>query len=412
MMTSVTTNKTPSDLGFSSPDFLSQHIKSILAFYEPNVDALSGGFHQNFSDDGSVFDENTRHLVSSTRFVFNYARAYLTFGDSRYLSRVASGIKFLREYHLNPETQGYAWVLNVEGVEHSVKDATNHCYGLAFVMLAYSWAYRAGITEAKYYLDETFALMDTHFWDKDYGLYKDEFNADFSICSDYRGQNANMHSCEALIAAFEATQDQRFLKRALLVAENITLRQAAKADNRIWEHYTSNWEVDWEYNKNDPKNLFRPWGFQPGHHTEWSKLLLQLNQYSPQPWLVERAQSLFDAVIDISWDSINGGIAYGFAPDSSVCDNEKYFWVQAESFACAARLAIVTQDDKYWDCYYRIWQYAWTHFVDHEYGAWFRILSPENGKLETTKSPVGKTDYHTMGACYDVMDALTFNAQR
>ena len=94
-MTSVTTDKTSDDIAFSSPEFLSQHIKSILAFYEPNVDALSGGFHQNFSDDGSVYDEKTRHLVSSTRFIFNYARAYLKFGDSRYLNRVESGIKFL-----------------------------------------------------------------------------------------------------------------------------------------------------------------------------------------------------------------------------------------------------------------------------------------------------------------------------
>ncbi|MAB92619.1 MAG: N-acylglucosamine 2-epimerase, partial [Alteromonas sp.] len=44
----------------------------------------------------------------------------------------------------------------------------------------------------------------------------------------------------------------------------------------------------------------------------------------------------------------------------------------------------------------------------HKYGAWFRILSAKNQKLETTKSPVGKTDYHTMGACYDVLDALSF----
>jgi len=395
------------DLTFSSADFLEQHIKSILAFYEPNVDAPSGGFYQNFSDDGSVYDRQTRHLVSSTRFVFNYARAYIHFGDKHYLERVKSGIAFLRNYHLQPDTQGYAWILDVNETGCSVKDATNHCYGLAFVMLAYSWAYRAGISEAKTYLEDTFKLMDSHFWDQDFGLYRDEFNPDFTQCSPYRGQNANMHSCEALIAAYEATKDAHYLERALGVAQNITLRQASKANNWIWEHYTENWEVDWEYNKKDPKNLFRPWGFQPGHHTEWSKLLLQLNQYAPQSWLVERAQSLFDSVIDISWDTKHGGIYYGFAPDGSICDDEKYFWVQAESFACAARLAITTQNADYWDWYNRIWQYAYKHFVDHQYGAWFRILSRDNQKLETTKSPVGKTDYHTMGACFDVMDAMS-----
>lgn len=393
---------------FSSNKFLDSHIKSILAFYEPNVDALSGGFYQNFMDDGSVYDKKTRHLVSSTRFVFNYARAHIAFGDTRYKERVESGIEFLREYHLQKDTKGYAWILSVDGTESTITDATNHCYGLAFVILAYSWALRAGVKEAEQYIHDTFSLMERHFWDSEFGLYKDEFNADFSQCSNYRGQNANMHSCEALIAAYEATRYAPFLHRAIELARNITIRQANKADGRIWEHYTKTWEVDWDYNKDDPKNLFRPWGFQPGHHTEWAKLLLQIHQYEPQDWLIERASSLFDSVIELSWDETHGGLYYGFAPDNSICDDDKYFWVQAESFACAARLALETGNEKYWHWYNRIWDYSWKHMVDHIYGAWYRILSANNEKLEETKSPVGKTDYHTMGACYDVLDALKF----
>ena len=56
--------------------------------------------------------------------------------------------------------------------------------------------------------------------------------------------------------------------------------------------------------------------------------------------------------------------------------------------------------------YERIWAYAWQHFVDHEHGAWWRILTPDNRKISDEKSPAGKTDYHTMGACYDVLRAL------
>ncbi len=50
-----------------------------------------------------------------------------------------------------------------------------------------------------------------------------------------------------------------------------------------------------------------------------------------------------------------------------------------------------------------IWQYAWKYMVDHQYGAWFRILSSDNTKIDNQKSPIGKTDYHTMGACYDML---------
>nr|WP_158971012.1 AGE family epimerase/isomerase [Paraglaciecola sp. L3A3] len=391
---------------FKSKQFLVKHIQDTLAFYAPNVDDPNGGFYQNFKDDGQVYDKETRHLVSSSRFVFNYARAYLQFDQQKDLERVKSGIDFIRSKHLNPKTGGYYWLLNVQHKQSTVLDDHNHCYGLAFVLLAYSWAYRAGVSEAAEYIQDTWQLMEQHFWDAEAGLYKDEANGDFSVVSTYRGQNANMHSCEALIAAYKATQDSKFLDRAYLLADNMINRQAKLADGKIWEHYTLEWQIDWDYNLDDPKNLFRPWGFQPGHHTEWAKLLLMINQYRPTSWLVEQAIFLFDTATAVAWDETHGGFYYGFAPDLTICDDDKYFWVQAETFACAALLADATGDEKYWQWYNKTWQYAWQHMVDHEYGAWFRILSRDNQKLEDSKSPIGKTDYHTMGACYDVLSVL------
>lgn len=82
------------------------------------------------------------------------------------------------------------------------------------------------------------------------------------------------------------------------------------------------------------------------------------------------------------------------------------FWVQAESLAAAARLADATGDVAYWDWYDRLWAYSWQYFVDHEHGAWYRILDRRNRKYSDEKSPAGKTDYHTMGACYDVLAVL------
>jgi mannose/cellobiose epimerase-like protein (N-acyl-D-glucosamine 2-epimerase family) len=175
----------------------------------------------------------------------------------------------------------------------------------------------------------------------------------------------------------------------------------------IWEHYTGDWQIDWEYNKQDPKHLFRPWGFQPGHQTEWAKLLCQLHKLAPkQSWLLSRAVALFDVALETAWDHVNGGICYGFAPDKSICDDDKYFWVQAESFAAAYRLYKLTGEEKYLSWYQKIWNYSWQHMVDHKHGAWFRILTVDNQKIEPFKSPAGKTDYHTMGACYEVLGEL------
>lgn len=397
---------------FRSAETLRQHVRDTLAFYDTRCIDPSGGFYHFFKDDGTVYDSATRHLVSSTRFIFNYAMAYRHFNKPEYLNYVWHGIAFLRNAHRNPQTGGYAWQLTWRDGSKTVRDATNHCYGLAFVLLAYAHALQAGVSEAAEYLTETFDLMERHFWGAEYGLYADEASADWSVLHPYRGQNANMHACEAMLAAYDATGQLRYLRRAETLARNVTLRRADLAGGDIWEHYRPDWSIDWDYNKHDKTNIFRPWGYQPGHLTEWAKLLLILERHSEHletsgAWLVPRAKTLFDSAVSKAWDHEHGGIHYGFGPQGEICDADKYFWVQAESLAAAALLANRSGDESYWAWYDRIWDYAWTHFVDHQHGAWYRILSADNQKLSDEKSPAGKTDYHTMGACYDVLNVLT-----
>ena len=390
---------------FRATDFLAQHIQTTMNFYHPRAIDPKGGFFHYFRDDGSVYDAHTRHLVSSTRFIFNYSEAARYFGNAEYLAAARHGLDYLRSAHLNPQNGGYTWLIK----DGQAVDQTNHCYGLAFVLLAYASAVKAGITEAEAYVHETFALMEQHFWLPEHGLYADEASADWKIVSPYRGQNANMHSCEALIAAFEATGHKPYLDRAMLLAHNICVRQTQTTQGQIWEHYDPTWRPDWNYNQHDPQNLFRPWGYQPGHFTEWAKLLLILDRYQPKPWLLVTAKQLFDQALEKAWDHEYGGVCYGFSPSGDVCDADKYFWVQAESIAAAALLAQATGEQRYWDWYDTLWAYVWTHFVDHEYGAWYRILKTENSPYDKLKSPAGKTDYHTMGACYEVINSASLS---
>ncbi|WP_374585724.1 AGE family epimerase/isomerase [Pseudoduganella sp.] len=409
----MTIKETPMNSDF--PDFfapatLERHIAHTMAFYHPRCIDPSGGFYHFFKDDGTVYDAVTRHLVSSTRFVFTYAMA-ARHGNPDYITQVRHGVEFLRNAHRNRNTGGYAWQLEWRDGSAKLLDDTNHCYGLAFVLLAYAHALMAGLGDARGYLAETFALMEERFWEPRHGLYADQASADWTKLDSYRGQNANMHACEAMLAAWQATGEPRYLHRAEELAWNITQRQAERANGMVWEHYRSDWSVDWEYNLHDKANLFRPWGYQPGHFTEWAKLLLQLEQHKAHlqrdsRWLLPAAERLFALAVERAWDYEHGGLHYGFGPDGEICDADKYFWVQAETLAAAAMLAERTEDAQYSELYQELWRYCWTHFVDHEHGAWYRILSSDNRKYSDEKSPAGKVDYHTMGACYDILRVL------
>ena len=392
---------------FRSQDFLREHIAHTMAFYHPRALDPEGGFFQYFKDDGTVYDKGHRHLVSSTRFVFNYAMAYHEFGNSEYLEAVHHGVEYLRNVHRDARSGGYAWTIR----DGHAEDRTNHCYGVAFVLLAYSCAHQVGVPEAADWMDETWDLLEKHFWEAKAGLYRDEASSDW-VFTDYRGQNANMHMCEAMLTAFEASGDARYLERAYTLADHMTRRQAGNAGEMVWEHYDRNWQPDWGYNRSNPTHLFRPWGFQAGHQTEWAKLLLILERHRPEAWLLPRARELFEAALTRAWDTEYGGIYYGLAPDGTPCDTDKYFWVQAESLAAAALLAARSGERTYWNWYGAIWSYAWKHFVDHRYGGWYRILDRGNRKYSDEKSPAGKVDYHTMGACYEVLKLLREQTNR
>jgi len=387
------------------PAALLAHMRHTLAFYAPRATDASGGCFHFYKDDGTVYDRRTRHLVSSTRFVFNHALAWRWFGGP--VADVAHALKFVREVHAQ-DNGGYAWLLDWPEGRAEVLDTAQHCYGLAFVLLAHAHAAEAGVPGAHAGIAETFELMEQRFWQPQHGLYADEADADWRL-TPYRGQNANMHACEAMLASHASTGEARYLARALQLAESVTRRLAARAEGLIWEHYKADWTPDWDYNRHDKTNIFRPWGFQTGHLTEWAKLLLmlerRLGEHAPA-WLLGTAKHLFDTAMARGWDARHGGLVYGFDPQGEVCDGDKYFWVQAESLAAAAWLAVRSGDEDCWQWYERIWRYAWAHFVDHEHGAWYRILTPDNRKISDEKSPAGKTDYHTMGACQDVLAAL------
>lgn len=300
---------------FRSRDFLLSHVR------DP-----SGGFFY-FSRTTAQSTIARRITSSAARALsLDYAMAYRHFGDARYQDDARYVFAFLRDAHWDADLEGYDWEIEWRDGARRTLDGTRHCYGMVFVLLACAHAAMAGIDEAKPMIDETFALIDKRFWDANAGLYADEATADWQL-SDYRSQNANMHATEALLAAYEATGHVIYLDRASIIAGNITMRQARLSNGLVWEHFRPDWSVDWHYNESDSSNIFRPWGFQPGHQTEWAKLLLILERHRKLPWLNARAIELFDAGFGRAWDSRHGGLYYGFGPDDTICDHDKYFWV-------------------------------------------------------------------------------------
>ena len=113
----------------------------------------------------------------------------------------------------------------------------------------------------------------TRFWEEQHGAVAEEFSRDWEPLGPYRGQNSNMHLTEALMAAFEATGDNQYLRMAERIADLIVDRHAARHGWRLPEHFDAGGTSTRDYSGSP---MFRPYGTTPGHWLEWARLLLQL----------------------------------------------------------------------------------------------------------------------------------------
>ena len=79
-------------VNFYSRSFLLDHARRILAFYDPRALDHAGGFFHCYLNNGDIFDRDTRTLVASCRFIFNYAKAFGCFADPHYLDNTRHGL--------------------------------------------------------------------------------------------------------------------------------------------------------------------------------------------------------------------------------------------------------------------------------------------------------------------------------
>ena len=376
--------------------WLFDQAQRLLTFYQYACVDPAGGFFE-LDSAGKPQQIPVRKLVITARMVHNFSLAVLL-GRPGGAPLVDHGIRFLREVLHDSVHGGYFYTVDQRGAH----DASKQAYGHVFVLLAASSAIMARRPGAEELFQDIVTVLDAHFWRELDGLLIEELNEDWSPRSTYRGQNANMHYVEALLTAAEATRDSSFVRRAERIAERLIHDLTAGNHWRLAEHYNDRWEIDPEYNRDDPENMFRTFGSVIGHWVEWARLLLQVRAMSAQPadWLLPAARRLFDGAMAEAWDRERGGLVHTVDFDGKILNSDRYQWVISEAIGAAARLAQFTGEPEYEYWYRTLWDYADRHLIDHERGGWLYALDAENRPKDVPDVIDAKPDlYHALQCC-------------
>ena len=373
----------------------STHRAWLLAHFEHLLDfgrrtPVEGGGAAWLNDDGAPIAEEGAQTWITCRTVHTYSLgALLGLPGARPIAQAAlDGLTGRMR-----DAEG--WHGQVGGVvpEPAVKAAYQH----AFVVLAASSGVLAGLDGAEQLLADALQVMEERFWDEDHGLVVDTWNADFTELDGYRGINANMHTVEAFLAAYDVTGDPLWLERAARIGAFAV--EAARANRwRLPEHFDADWNALLEFNADRPADPFKPYGATVGHGLEWARLFLHLEAAGAEgaDW-AEVAVALFDRAVADGWDEEIGGFVYTTDWEGTPVVADRMHWVVAEAIGAAATLWRRTGDERYARLYERYWDYAATHLIDRERGSWRHQLDGENRPADSTWR--GKPDlYHAAQA--------------
>lgn len=232
------------------------------------VDRDAGGFVERLFWDGTPDFAAPKRTRVQARQIFVYSHASVLGLAGNGAEVAAHGYGFLMR-HACPEGAENGFVRSVDR-DGSPVDRVRDSYDHAFVMLAFSWFYRAtGRQDVRCAIETVFAAIQNRLALPDGGgvAVDESFGPE-------RQQNPNMHLFEALLAAEEATGDARYAAAADGLF-GLFRRHLFDGQLRVLREY---YDSDWQPAAGDEGRIV-----EPGHHCEWVWLLKRYADLRGEP---------------------------------------------------------------------------------------------------------------------------------
>jgi mannose-6-phosphate isomerase len=316
-------------------------------------------------------------LVSQSRLVYNFSRAYeIGLGDE-YAAAARDGLAALRSYFGLTNGQ-YRWSCSHNG---EPRDDKRDSYGHAFVILAFATAAR--VFEDDSCRDDARAVwrfVDSQMRDDVGGIVRT-----YGERTDTRSQNPMMHLFEALLVLGSLRECGDVIADALGI---LSFLEARMRSGCIPEWYDASWR---------PLEAGPRAGFDVGHQFEWAFLHSEAHALTSDDALVTDALRLLEFGCRVGFND-EGAVVSPVDPAGVAGKARIGWWEQCEALRALwrhitrhGRADLETSLD-------RCMQYFRTHIVDDDYGGCFSSPDHTGGK-----GSAWKCGYHTVNLCLELL---------
>lgn len=379
--------------------------QNILQFWiDHAIDRQYGGMIGWLDRQGNPIPPGTKSLVQQSRVVWTFSAAYQRYPLPVYKDVATHTLKFLRQHMWDKKYGGYYWLVDREG---RVVDDKKHLYGEGFAIYALAEYARAfQDATARREALELFRLIDQKAHDNANGGYFEAFNTDWNHqlknplalnLPDRKSMNTHIHLLESLTTLYKVTGDPQVRTRVQELF-NLCLNKIVDPRQGYLRLYFSN---DWKPAEDSDTSSY-------GHDIELSWLITESAKAlgrADDPRVKQVALALVDHTLRDGFNHELGGVYTEGPVEGPAKIKTMSWWVEAETLVGLLNAYQLTGNRAYRSRFEQQAAFVFDHFVDRQYGEWFRDVQPD-GKVTGNKTDEWKGPYHHARACMEVIQRM------
>ena len=371
---------------------------NILRFWlDKMIDREQGGFYGRMRADGVVEKDAPKGAILTGRILWSMSAAYRITHNPEYLDAATHAKRFLLDKLYDKEFGGVYWSVEADGTP---LDTKKQFYALGFAIYGLSEYVRAtGDEEALSYAIRLYDAIEEHSHDRRYGGYIEATTRQWGEIEDMRlstkdrndrkSMNTHLHIIEPYANLLRVWRSDELVESVCGLLDTFEKHIIDAETSHLRLFFDDEWQ-----SQSDMVSY--------GHDIEAAQVV-------GDEALIDHFGKVAQRIAAAAAEGLNadGSMSYEYTPSSGERDDDRHWWVQAESVVGYYYMWHLFGDETALARATAAWEYIEREIIDREGGEWWWSRKAD-GTINRSDDKAGfwKCPYHNSRMCIELLQTM------